>query len=89
MASGTPVVASHIPGIDEQIVPDETGLLHPVGDVARLAQSLIQILENKDLAVRLAAAAQNVVKQNYHWAVIGRRTEQVFEPLITAESHAL
>ena len=82
MASRTPVAASRIPGIDEQIVSDETGLLHPVGDIDTLAQNLIRILANQALAARLTSAAQKVVEQNYNWDVIGARTEQVFEGVV-------
>lgn len=40
MASGCAVVASDLPGINEVIVPGESGLLVPPGDVAALARAI-------------------------------------------------
>jgi len=84
MASGTPVVASDIPGIDEQIVPNETGLLHPVGDITAIAQAIIRVLENNELAKRLSVAAQKVVQEKYNWTVITAQIEQVFEDAVSS-----
>ncbi|HWQ12880.1 MAG TPA: glycosyltransferase family 4 protein [Roseiflexaceae bacterium] len=78
MAAGTPVVASHIRGIDEQVTPLETGLLHPVGDVAAIAEQLTRALCDRPLAARMAAAAQRMVAARFTWDVIGARTEEVF-----------
>lgn len=78
MASGTPVVASAIPGIDEQIVPEQTGLMHPVGDVEAIALQLIRLLSDKALASRLARAARDLVRTNYSWDRIGELTEESF-----------
>ncbi len=82
MAAGTPVVASCIPGIDEQIVPDETGLMHPVGDIEAIAQHVLRILQDRQLADRLASAARRLVEEHYNWDVIGSRTEQAFASVI-------
>jgi glycosyltransferase involved in cell wall biosynthesis len=79
MAVGTPVVASQIPGIDEQIVPGQTGLLHPVGDVDAIGQQILRILQDEALARRLSGAARRVVQQHYDWDVIGAQTERVLE----------
>lgn len=78
MAAGTPIVASCIPGIDEQIVPGETGLMHPVGDIEAIARQLTRALEDRPFAERLASAARHVVAQHYNWNVIGARTEALF-----------
>jgi len=82
MAAGTPVVASNIPGIDEQIVSGETGLLHPVGNIGLIAQHIIQVLENPEFAAHISEAANRVVRQNYDWAVIGEQTERVLESVV-------
>jgi glycosyltransferase involved in cell wall biosynthesis len=57
LRAGRPIVAARVGG-----VPDLTGadaaLLVPPGDPAALASAVIQVLDDKDLAARLAAAAQ-------------------------------
>ncbi|HMA37742.1 MAG TPA: glycosyltransferase family 4 protein [Chloroflexia bacterium] len=79
MAAGTPVVASDIPGIDEQIVSEQTGLLHPVGAIGALAHQLSRVLIDRPLAATLARAARRMVVQQYDWSQIGAQTEQVLE----------
>lgn len=78
MAAGTPVVASDIPGIDEQITSGETGLLHPVGDVSAITAQLVRILHDRDLAERIGVAAMGRVRANFSWDIIGDRTEAAF-----------
>ena len=57
MRCGIPVVASHQPGFEELILPGETGLLvaDPL-DVESLAQAIMDILQNPDLAQRMGQA---------------------------------
>ena len=44
MACGVPVVATRVGGVPELIQDGETGLLHPVGDVAGMAQAAVSLL---------------------------------------------
>jgi len=58
MAAGVPVVATDIPGTRELIQSGETGFLVPVGDRAALAKWTDRLLNDADLAARLAEAAR-------------------------------
>lgn len=58
MSVARPVVASRVGGLEEVIVDGETGMLVPAGDVETLARSLLQVLEDRPLAERLAAAGR-------------------------------
>ena len=82
MAAGTPVVASNIPGIDEQIVPFHTGLLHPVGDIDMIASHIVQVLEGPSLAIRLSMAGKRLVEQKYDWDIIGEQTEDTLKRVV-------
>ncbi len=79
MAAGTPVVATDIPGIDEQITPSVTGLLHQVGDISQIARHILYVLENKDFAARIATAGRKLVQEKYDWSIIGAQTEVAFQ----------
>ena len=46
MACGTPVAATAVGGIPEQILPGKTGLLSPMGDAAALAENTLKLCEN-------------------------------------------
>lgn len=61
MALGTPVVATAIDGIVEQLDADVDGLLVPPGDPAALTAAIVRVLTGAGLADRLAAAARRKV----------------------------
>ena len=56
-ACGTPVIATSIGGIPEQINGGETGFLVPAGDSAGMAERIIKLLEDDKLRVRLGKQA--------------------------------
>ena len=53
-----PVVASRLGGVEELVAHGETGLLVSPGDPVDLADGIIRVLENRELASRLGAAAR-------------------------------
>jgi glycosyltransferase involved in cell wall biosynthesis len=55
-ACGTAVVAADSPGLRDSVRRDETGLLVPYGDDARLSEALVRVLTDPPLRERLAAA---------------------------------
>jgi len=65
MAAGTPVVASDIGGIPEQITHDLDGLLVRPGDVDALADAMRRLSRDSGLAGRLGTAAQRTVEARF------------------------
>ena len=65
MAASVPVVATNISGNRDLVVEDETGFLVPLGDRAALARFAVKILNDAELAKRLAAAARQRVQDNF------------------------
>jgi len=57
MACGTPVVATRVGGIPEQVVDGSTGLLTPPGDAHAMAVAAEQLLSDPELRAACAAAA--------------------------------
>lgn len=49
MASGLPVVATHVGGLPELIIPDRGGLLVPPGDPEALGSAVIELLRHPEL----------------------------------------
>ena len=47
-AAGLPAVASRIYGVTDAVVDGQTGLLHPPGDVAAIAEKLTELLSAPD-----------------------------------------
>jgi glycosyltransferase involved in cell wall biosynthesis len=65
MGFGLPIVSSAVFGTREQIVPGESGLLFPPGDVAALAATLEEVVMDADKRARLAQGALDRV-----WALV-------------------
>lgn len=65
MAAGKPVIATPVGGIPEVVKDGETGFLVPVGDAAKLAERIVQVLTNTDLRLRLGAAARDTASRRF------------------------
>lgn len=74
MACGVPVVSTYVGGINELVVPDETGLLVPASDALSLARALAQLLMNRKLREKLARNGRAHVEKHYH---LGRQVQQL------------
>jgi glycosyltransferase involved in cell wall biosynthesis len=70
-ACGTAVVAADSPGLRDSVRRDETGLLVPYGDDARLADALARVLADDALRARLSAAGRQWAG-HFSWPACGR-----------------
>jgi phosphatidylinositol alpha-mannosyltransferase len=85
MASGTPVVASRIPGYDETVRDGIDGILVPPADPDALASSLISVLTDESRRRTLAAAGLERA-QEYAWPRVAGRTLEFYRELIRTGS---
>jgi glycosyltransferase involved in cell wall biosynthesis len=66
LAAGRPIVATDLPSSREVLQDDGTALLVPSGDAEALAGAIRRLLEDRDLALRLARAAWDEAPR-YSW----------------------
>ena len=59
---GRAVVASRVGGIPDIVSDGETGVLVPPEDAEELADALVRVLSDTDLAARLGSAAHGAVE---------------------------
>jgi glycosyltransferase involved in cell wall biosynthesis len=78
LAYQRPVVATSVGGIVDVIIDNETGLLVPEKDPQRLAEAILRILENPDLAERLGAKGLVHVRHFFDWDRIAQHTKQAW-----------
>jgi len=65
MACGKPIIASDVPGIDNMIEHGVTGILVPPKNAAAMATAFKQLINNPQLAGKLAANAFTFAETNY------------------------
>jgi sugar transferase (PEP-CTERM/EpsH1 system associated) len=59
MASGLPVVATHVGGADELVVPEETGLLVPASSPEAMADALARVVADPARRVQMGHASRH------------------------------
>ena len=65
MLAGLPVVVTDIPGNRDLVIPDESGLLFPVGDAGQLARKTNLLLDDPALARRLGDGARHRITTDF------------------------
>ena len=68
MASGRPVCASRLGGLQNIVVDGETGFLFEPGDAAGLAERLAQLLDDAELCRHMGTAGRARAEAEYDWA---------------------
>jgi len=98
MASGTPVVASNVGGLQFTVIPEKTGLLVPPKDEVSFAQAIDRILTNPEWHKQLAQAARKRVENCFSWEKVASQLTEVYlqlleqpakEPNLLASKHLL
>lgn len=64
-AMGVPAVVSDVKGNREAVIPDRTGRRVPWGDVAALAENVLDLLIDEDEAARLGSAARRLALSQF------------------------
>ncbi|HIE27736.1 TPA: glycosyltransferase family 1 protein [Candidatus Poribacteria bacterium] len=81
MAMGKPVISSDIPGSRELVMHNQTGLLAPPKNPELLANAIIELIQDKDKAKRLANNGQQLVKNAFDMNKIVKQHEAVYKRL--------
>lgn len=74
MLAGIPTVVSDVGGLDEIVKHGLTGLKSYAGNSNSIADSVLAILKDNDLARRLSKNGKNEVLNNYSWEQIAEST---------------
>lgn len=83
MASGTPVVASDVGGLQFTVVPEETGLLAPPKDNVAFAAAIDRILSDPTYAKQLGQAARKRVENKFSWDGVASQLSELYTDLLT------
>jgi glycosyltransferase involved in cell wall biosynthesis len=82
MALGVPVVAYNIPGVDQLVKHEETGLLAPYADQDALAACCRRILVDDALAGRLSNAGRALIDREYSAEYMAKTYQRLYQELV-------
>ena len=82
-ASGKPVVAFDIGGVNEAVRNGETGLLVKRSDSEALADALLRLLGDRALRERMGGVGRRFVSENFTWDLCAERMLKVYREALT------
>jgi glycosyltransferase involved in cell wall biosynthesis len=82
MASGTPVVASDVGGLQFTVVPEETGLLAPPKDEVAFGEAIDRILANQEWSNQLGQNARKRVEEMFSWDGVASQLSELYIKLL-------
>jgi lipopolysaccharide heptosyltransferase II len=78
-AAGVPVVATQVGGVVDIIDHDKTGILVPAADPQAMAEAVLKVYKDKELARFLAENAYEKVKDKFNVELMAKNTISVYE----------
>jgi glycosyltransferase involved in cell wall biosynthesis len=78
LASGKPVVAFDIGGVNEVIINGETGLLVRNRNSEELAEALLRLLGNVELQKKMGLSGRRFVEGNFTWDICARKMFKIY-----------
>ena len=66
-ATQTPIVATDIPGTDEAVYHEKTGLLVPPGDTRALAKAIERLFRDEPLRMRIIKGGEELLSERFSW----------------------
>ena len=82
MAASKPVIATRVPGTAEAIVDGKTGILVPLQDSKRLAESIKKLLIDRKLAQKMGEAGKRRVNKYFRVERMVDETEELYTDLM-------
>ena len=82
MSTGRAVVASRVGGIQDFVVPGETGLLARPGDPVALADALAAVLDDDELRRRMGRRGRELAEKEFSYLSVAQKTLSVFRQAV-------
>jgi len=82
MATGLPVVASHVGGVPELLRDGKEGVLIPVGDVQALKVAVCRLAADREYAVELGCNGAKRVRERFSMGEMLRKTFKVYDDVL-------
>ena len=83
---GRPVVATHVGGLPEAVEHGRSGFLVPAQSPAELADAILKLAANPDLAKVMGEYARHLSETRFSWKTVARQILKVYEQLVDEPS---
>ncbi len=83
-ASGKPVVAFDVGGVNEAVRNNETGILVKRGSTNELADALLKLLGDKILREKIGANGRRFVSENFTWDLCAQKMLKVYHEALAS-----
>ncbi len=81
---GKPIIATNVRGCREAVIDGQTGLLVPPRNAPALAEAVLTLLHDSNLANRLASTARAHAKKHFDERTYFSRIEAAYDSLLKA-----
>jgi len=88
MASGVPVVATNVGGVSDIVEVGCTGLLHGVGDLNGLANSIVTLMSDESMRIAMGKAARKRVEEKFELNDSASQTSELLRSLTQVGCHS-
>ncbi len=85
MAAGKPAIVTNVGGNPEIVVDGETGILVPSKDPQKMAESIMKIIQNPDLAKKMGRAGRKRVEGKFSLQRMVREYEQIYKECLRTD----
>lgn len=82
MASGLPVISTDIVGVAEDVKKFNAGRIVRPRDINALAQAILEVLSDEELAREMGRRGRALVELKYDWNKIGRDMLEIYRGLV-------
>jgi len=83
MASGLPVIATRVSGVEENLGQTEAGIVLEIGDVPNLANAMQTLIENHELCAKLGYRGRCVFEKRFTLEAAVSRVLRIYESLLS------
>ena len=83
---GRPVVATNVGGLPEAVEPEKSGFLVPENSPSELAEAILKLVDNPELAKTMGEYARYLSETRFSWRSVARQIVQVYKQLLEKRS---
>ncbi|MBI4056317.1 MAG: glycosyltransferase family 4 protein [Elusimicrobia bacterium] len=81
-AARVPVIASHVGGLPDVVIPNETGILVPPGNSEALAKAIVRLLQNPKEAEQMAQKGYERVQKKFSLPAVVDQLEALYASVL-------